>query len=107
MMRPGKIFVDAELRLESNFYDDNGDDTDPTTVLCKVKNPRGTTTTYTYGTDDELGKSSTGDFYLDITPDMSGRWFFRWEATDSTTTVASEGNFLVQFSEFETMGNGY
>ena len=108
MMRPGKIFINASLRLETKFFDDNGDDTDPVSVTCMVTDPYGTTTTYTYGTDDELGKSSTGDFYLDITPDSSGRWFYRWKGTDSTTTVADEGDFRVQYSpHYEGMRSRY
>lgn len=106
-MRPGKLFVDAEIRLETKFFDDNGDDTDPDTVLCKIKSPRGVITTYTYLSDDALGKASIGDYYLDVTPDMTGRWFYRWEGTGNGTVVADEGNFLVQASEFETTTSGY
>lgn len=107
MMRPGKNYLNAELRLEANFYNDAGDDTDPDAVACIVLSPYGIKTTYTYGTETNIGKTDTGDFYCDITPDKSGRWFFRWEATGNATTVVNEGNFLVQSSPFDQFSRSY
>lgn len=97
-MRPGRIFVNTEVRLEARFFDDSDADTDPDTVTLTTRSPSGDAVTYTYQTDDELGRSNTGDFYCDVTPNMSGRWFWRWEATGAGTTVAQEGNFLVDHS---------
>lgn len=103
MMRPGKIFINTEVRLEAHFFNDAGDDTDPDTVTLMTMSPTGGATTYTYQTDDELGRTDAGDFYCDVTPDESGRWYWRWTATGSSTTVAQEGHFLVQHSpHFET-----
>lgn len=107
-MRPGRIFVNTEVRLEANFYNDAGTDTDPDTVKLYLYDPNGTQTIYTYQTDDELGRTDTGDYYCDVTPDQSGRWFWRWQATGSATTVAYEGNFLVDFSpHFESGRSRY
>lgn len=108
MMRPGRIFVNTEVRLEARFFDDSDTDTDPDTVKLYLIDPNGTQTTYTYSTDDEMGRTDTGDYYCDVTPNMSGRWFWRWEATGSSTTVAQEGNFLVDFSpHFESGRSRY
>lgn len=108
MMRPGKIYINTSLRLETKFYDDAGDDTDPDTVTCMITDPYGITTTYTYGTDTELGKASVGDYYLDITPDSSGHWFYRWGGTGSNVTVADEGDFRVQYSpHYENIPSRY
>lgn len=108
MMRPGRIFVNTEVRLEARFFDDSDADTDPDTVKLYLYDPNGTQTIYTYQTDDELGRYNTGDFYCDVTPDQSGRWFWRWQATGAGTTVAQEGNFMVDFSpHFESDRSRY
>lgn len=108
MMRPGRIFVNTEVRLDARFFDDSDTDTDPDTVKLYLIDPNGTATTYTYLTDDELGRTDTGDYYCDVTPNMSGRWFWRWEATGSSTTVAQEGNFIVDYSpHFESGRSRY
>jgi len=68
---------------------------DPTAVTCEVKNPSGTETTYTYGTDAELSKSSTGVYILVIdTTDYSGEWRVRWRGT-GTNQADIDGNFYV------------
>ena len=107
VMRPGKFYVNTLVRLEANFRNDEGTDVDPTTVVIRVMSPSRVETTYTYGTDAEMTKSSVGDYAADITPDESGRWHFRWQTTGTGTTLAFEGDFLVQASQFydeETTG---
>jgi hypothetical protein len=61
--------------------------TDPTTVTCKVMDPSKTVTTYVYGTDEELVKSSTGIYYVDITTDESDEWNVRFEGTGTCVAV--------------------
>lgn len=109
MMRPGRIFINTVVRLTANFTDaSEGVDTDPETVTLMTVSPSGGSVTYTYLTDDELGRTDTGDYYCDITPDESGRWYWRWAATGNATTVAQEGNFLVDYSpHFEGMRSRY
>jgi hypothetical protein len=106
--RPGKYYVNSPLRLTVNFQDDDGDDTDPTGVLIKVMSPSGVSTTYTLGRDSEVQYVNAGDYTADITPDEAGRWRFRWETTGTGTTLAVEGDFLVQYSAFyDTYGTDY
>jgi uncharacterized protein YfaS (alpha-2-macroglobulin family) len=69
--------------------------TDPTTVTCKVKDPSGNTTTYVYGTDADLKKLSTGNYYIDVTTDEKGEWFFRFEGT-GTCVAVEESSFRVR-----------
>lgn len=108
MMRPGRIFVNTEIRLEARFFDDADADSDPDTVTLTTMSPSGLAVTYTYLTDDELGHTDTGDYYCDITPDESGRWYWRWAATGNATTVAQEGNFMVDYSpHFESGRSRY
>jgi hypothetical protein len=100
MLNPGRIYVGTPVRLTINLTDTGCDPVDPDTVLIKVKSPCGTITTYTYGTDTEVGRTSAGLYTADITPDDGGRWHYRWETTGTETTVTQEGNILVQYSPF-------
>lgn len=109
VMAPGKHYVNSVKRLTINFRDENGDDVDPPAVLIKVMSPCGTLTTYTYGEDSEIAKSSVGDYYADIVPNEAGRWHFRWESSGDGTTydLAEEGSFPVQVSRFYDDIPGY
>lgn len=108
MMRPGRNYINTVIRLTAHFYDDNDTDTDPTTITCTTLSPSGNAVTYTYTTDTNIGRTDAGDYYCDVTPDESGRWFVRWEATGSATTVASESNFIIDYSpHFETSPSRY
>lgn len=100
MIEPGKIAPGQPVRLTSCFQDSaTGNPVDPDTVQAVILSPYGRKTTYTFGTDVELGKTATGSYYLDVTPDDGGRWFFRWVSTGAGAG-ASEGNFVVQASRF-------
>ena len=79
-------------RLITTFKDSAGTVTDPTGVTFSVKAPSGTVTTYVYGVDGQLGKTSTGVYYVDFTPAQSGRHIYRWVATGAIVT--SESNDL-------------
>lgn len=100
MITPGKIAPGQPIRLTTAFTDAVTElPIDPTTLEFDVKKPCGSKTTYTYGTDTELVKDSTGNYHIDVTPDIPGRWFFRWVST-GTGAGATEGFFNVQKSRF-------
>lgn len=100
MLAPGKIYAGSQVDIPVNFQNSAGTDVDPSTVTCTTMAPTGTEATYTYGTDSELTKQSTGDYTLRITATTPGRWRYRWLTTGSGTTVALEGSFVVQASAF-------
>lgn len=100
MLTPGRKYVNGLVRIAANFQDEDRVDVDPTTVTFKICNPFGTVTSYVYGTDAEVVKVNTGDYYVEYSPDVSGRWWYRWETTGSGTTTAIEGAFVVQQSPF-------
>lgn len=100
MLTPGRHYVNTTLRIAINFQDDDRTDVDPTTVTFQVLSPAGATTSYTYGTDAEVIRADTGDYYVDYVPDQSGRWFYRWASTGSGTAIAMEGDFVVVRSPF-------
>ena len=99
-LTPGKYYVNTSMRLTMAFEDEDGNDVDPSTVTFKTCSPSGVEASYVYTTDDELLRASEGHYTVDIAPDEAGRWFFRWETTGTGTTIAIEGDFLVQDSPF-------
>ena len=100
MLTPGKYYINTSMRLTMAFEDADGNDVDPTTVTFKTMSPSWVETSYVYGTDDELLRASEGHYTADIVPDEAGRWHFRWVTTGTGTTIAIEGDFLVQDSAF-------
>lgn len=104
MISPGKIAPGQPMRLTTSFQDPaTGNFVDPDTVEAQIISSCGTKQTFTYGTDIELQKASTGRYFLDLTPDHGGRWFYRWVSTGGGAG-ATEGNFNVQASRFEDCG---
>lgn len=100
MLAPGKNYVGTVVRVPVNFETDADVDVDPATVGFSFRSPCGAITTYAYGTDAQIVRTSAGDYYVEITPDRAGRWFWRWLTSGAATTVALEGDFLVQHSRF-------
>jgi len=105
MLAPGKLYVNTALRITVNFQDSSGSDVDPDTVSFLTRSPCGTETTYAYGTDSNVGRSSAGDYYADIQPDVVGRWYYRWATTGTGTTTALEGSFIIQWSPFSAFND--
>jgi hypothetical protein len=86
-------------RITATFTNDAGALVDPDTLVCKVKKPDGTVTSYVFGTAVELVRDSLGVYHIDIALTQAKNWFYRFEAT-GTRTVANEGTIIVQDSNF-------
>ena len=103
MIEPGKIAPGQPVRLNAVFRDaETGQMEDPGTLVFKLRGPC-SETAYTYGTDAEVVKDSTGTYHIDVTPNHGGRWFYRWVSTGAGAG-AVEGDFNVQRSRFEDCG---
>lgn len=100
MLTPGRNAVNSPVRLSVNFQDEDRVDQDPSTVTLKILSPEGVPTSYVYGVDAAVIKTSVGDYYADVTPNTSGRWRYRWETTGTNKTIAIESDFVVQRSSF-------
>jgi hypothetical protein len=98
MLTPGRLYPNTSLRLTIAFRDDDGVLVDPTTVTFKTFDPCCNFVEYVYGTDSEITKLATGRYAADIVPGVSGRWCYVWQTTGAGTTLATEGDFLVQES---------
>ena len=97
MIRPEKRYPGSKMTLTAVFETDAGVATDPTTVVLKTYDPYGQKVTYTYGTDSNLSRVTTGQYAALITPNSAGRWFIRWEGDG---VVVNEDNFNVISSKF-------
>jgi hypothetical protein len=60
---------------------------DPTTLALKLTDPSGTTTTYTYGQDDEVVRTGEGTYRADIVLSTSGLWWYSWQGTGAAAVV--------------------
>lgn len=85
------------VRVTTTFTTAAGVAVDPTAVFLAVKNPAGTTTTYTYGISAGLIKSAAGVYYLDVDANAAGYWFYRWYST-GTGQAAAQNAFKVNAS---------
>lgn len=94
------------VRISAEFRNEAGALTDPTTVTFSFKMPSGTETTYTYGTDAQVGRTSAGLFYADLQADESGVWVWRFKGTGAVAQ-ADEGQFYVQPTDFTGTPSGY
>ncbi len=77
----------------------SGSATDPTTLKFNYKKPSGSVTTYVLGSDAQLVKTSTGVYYVNITTDEVGKYFFRFQST-GVAAGAGESDFAVETSNF-------
>jgi hypothetical protein len=105
MLAPGKTYIGRPVRIPVNFQVDDVD-VDPDEVTLKTRSPCGTETSYVYS-DAEVTRSSAGDYYVDVTPNEAGRWWYRWESTGTGTTDAFEGDFIVQASPFSAFNSAW
>lgn len=73
---------------------------DPTTVRFKLRSPaNGVVTVYEYGPDVELVREGMGEYYVDVSVALSGKWHYRFDGLGPNQT-ASETYFLVRPSIF-------
>lgn len=109
MLSPGRHAVGTTVRIAVQFQDDDGTDIDPDGLTFKKMAPDGTITSLVYGTDADVVRLNTGDYYVDVVPNASGRWRYRWVSTGTGKSTALEGTFVVQYSEIEEDGilDGY
>lgn len=91
--------VGSPVLLSGAFYNVAGSFVDPTTVTFKVRLSGGTTTTYVYGTDAQVVKTSTGCYYVLFTPSSAGTYYFQWKGTGALAAL-NESGFNVVASSF-------
>lgn len=81
-------YIGQKIRVTGTFTTlSTGAVADPTTITVQHYEPGGTTTSYVYGTDDEVGKTSTGIYYYEMTPDTSGVHEVRFVGTGAVVAA--------------------
>lgn len=92
------VNISQSVRVSVEFQDINGIYTDPTTVTFKFKTPAGVITTYT-APNANIIKPSTGNYYVDLTANQEGDWWWQWAGTGAVQAT-DEGYFTVRESTF-------
>lgn len=87
------------VRCATTFTDISGTAIDPTVVAFTYRVDAGDPTVYTYPTDAQLVKDSTGNYHVDISADTEGTYHWRFYST-GTGKAAFEGRFAVTNSVF-------
>jgi streptogramin lyase len=85
------------VRITGNLATAAGAAIDPTALVCKVMAPDGTTTTHTYGSTAFPLQAASGEYYVDVTPDAAGEWWYQFRST-GTGQAMDEGYFVVTAS---------
>ncbi len=75
--------VGSQLTLKAVFRTAEGEAANPSTVTMDLKDPAGVVTTYSYLTDNELTRTSTGHYEFLLVFDTAGTWYARWNGTGS------------------------
>ena len=79
----------------------DGSAVDPTAVFCAYKDPSDNLSTLEYGVDAALQKDGTGIYYVDISADESGTWYYRFYST-GTGQAAGEQTFEINILDTAT-----
>lgn len=90
------------IRCATIFTNSAGTVLDPDVIKFQVRDPSGNLTNFTYLTDAELVKDSTGTYHADVAIDEKGDWWYRFYGLTSGGTAqgASENWFRVSQSRF-------
>jgi hypothetical protein len=88
-----------DVRCTGSFANDAGVATDPTAVTFRIVPQLGTATTYTYGTDNQVVKESTGIYHVDYTPTVHGPHTYEFVGTGAVQRAVSR-TFLVKNTPF-------
>lgn len=91
--------VGDKIRGSASYTNAAGSATDPTAITFRFRHEDGAATIYTYGTDAELVKNSTGNYHADFSVGTAGFWYYRFAAT-GTGQSAGEKTIYVRPSNF-------
>lgn len=98
-MAAANLTVGTRAKVTAAFTNTAGAAANPTTVVAQVRDPSGEITTYTYGTDSQPTRTSTGVYVLEFDLDTEGQWQVRFAGTGAVV-AAQETGIVVPASEF-------
>jgi hypothetical protein len=85
--------IDCQIKNLSNAY------TDPTQLIFKIEEPDGVETSYTWGIDAALVRTSAGRFYVDWDSTKSGVHKYQWQA-NGAIQASFGGSFNISEPNF-------
>lgn len=85
----------------SSTFTSGGTLTDPTTLTFTYRTPAGVETTWVYGTNPEIVRSSLGVYTLELPLTEAGRWDYKWTAT-GTVAAVDRGSLLAATASLST-----
>jgi hypothetical protein len=91
--------VGDKVRGSAAFTNAAGSAIDPGTVTFRFRHQDGAATIYTYLTDAELVRNTTGCYHVDFSVGTAGLWYYRFAAT-GTGQSAGEELLYVEPSNF-------
>lgn len=77
------------IRLKTTI-EELGTAADPGTLVLTILKPDGSTVTYTYGTDADVVRNTTGVYYVDYEIDQPGRHRYSWTSTGAAQAYEKE-----------------
>jgi len=77
----------STIRLSVRFRRE-GQAADPTAITLMVKDPTGTVTTYSHPAS--LTKDGVGRYSKELTPTLSGRWYYKFRGTGAVEATVEE-----------------
>jgi hypothetical protein len=80
--------------IETQFTDDDGVATDPSTITCHYASPSKAVTTLVYGTDGALVRDAAGAYHVNIDTDEFGVWDYDFKGTGVVVAI-DQGQFKV------------
>jgi len=90
------VYVQQDLVVKLTAVNEAGTAANPSGVRFKVKDPAGTSTTYTLGVDSELTEVTSGKVYhLTLDMDTAGAWRFRGETLNGSGSVVGVSELTV------------
>jgi hypothetical protein len=92
------FYKGALIHMAAGFASAAGVAVDPTVVGFTYRKPGGVDTTTLYGAGTVV-KTATGAYYVDLSADTVGTWYYKWYST-GTGQAAVEGTFTVSKSKF-------
>ena len=90
----GSYDVGDLVRMRGLFKDEDGVPVGPTGVRFLVKNSTGIVVAYTTATTPRVIADSSDAFHLDVTADMSGKWYYRSESSTGADGQAAEESWF-------------
>jgi hypothetical protein len=92
--------LETTVQLQVSFTNiGSGAAVDPGAVTLWLQDPNGSQTSYTYS-GGQVVRTGTGQYYCNVTPDLAGRWTYKWQGTTPAEVSSPDSYFIVRASAF-------